>query len=132
MKSKTLVLFFAALMGSHIVVYAHHSFVATYDQAKTVAIEGKVAQFLMRNPHSFLHVIAKDESGQMQRWAVEWQGTAQIASAGITRDTLKAGDPVIVTGNPGRDPADHRIRMVTIKRTTDGFVWGNRPGQVVN
>jgi hypothetical protein len=132
MKSRTVVLFVAALMGSHIVAYAHHSFAATYDQAKTVTIEGKVAQVLMRNPHSFLHVIAKDESGQMQRWAVEWQSTAQIFGAGITKDTLKAGDSVIVTGNPGRDPADHRIRLLTIKRTTDSFVWGNQSGQVVN
>jgi len=132
MKSKIVFFSIGALLFSYRVLYAHHSFAATYDQAKTVTIEGKMAQFLMRNPHSFLHVLVKDESGQMQRWAVEWQGTAQIASAGITRDTLKAGDPVIVTGNPGRDPADHRIRMVTIKRTTDGFVWGNRQGQVVN
>jgi hypothetical protein len=119
-------------MLSTVAAYAHHSFAATYDQSKTVTIEGKVAQFLIRSPHSFLHVLAKDESGQMQRWAVEWQGAAQLVDAGITKDTLKAGDPVIVTGNPGRVAEDHRIRMVTIKRTTDGFGWGNRQGQVVD
>jgi hypothetical protein len=122
----------AALMLSSVAAYAHHSFAATYDQSKTVTIEGKVAQFLIRSPHSFLHVLAKDENGVMQRWAIEWQGAAQLVDAGITKDTLKAGDPVIVTGNPGRAAEDHRIRMVTIKRTTDGFGWGNRQGQVVD
>ena len=40
---------------------AHHSFSATYDTSKTVNIEGKVVQFLLRNPHSFLHVaVLKD------------------------------------------------------------------------
>jgi hypothetical protein len=39
---------------------------------------------------------------------------------------------VIVKGNPGRDPAEHRIRMISIKRTTDGFGWGTAPGEVVN
>jgi hypothetical protein len=132
MKSKVVVFILAAIMLSSAAAYAHHSFAATYDQSKTVTIEGKVAQFLIRSPHSFLHVLAKDENGQMQRWAIEWQGAAQLVDAGITKDTLKAGDPVIVTGNPGRAAEDHRIRMVTIKRTTDGFGWGNRQGQVVD
>jgi hypothetical protein len=132
MKAKALFFILSAMMFSAMAAYAHHSFAATYDQSKTIQIEGKVAQFLIRSPHSFLHVLAKDESGQMQRWAIEWQGAAQLVDAGITKDTLKSGDPVIVTGNPGRDPADHRIRMVTIKRTTDGFNWGNRQGQVVD
>ena len=131
MKSK-LDLILTAMMISCASAHAHHSFAATYDQSKTVTIEGKVAQFLIRSPHSFLHVLAKDENGQMQRWAIEWQGAAQLVDAGITKDTLKAGDPVIVTGNPGRAAEDHRIRMVTIKRTTDGFGWGNRQGQVVD
>ena len=44
---------------------AHHSFSATYDTGKTTSIEGKVVQFLLRNPHSFLHVsVIKD--GQEQ------------------------------------------------------------------
>ena len=34
-----------------------------------------------------------------------------------------------MTGNPGRNPDDHRIRMVTIRRNSDGFGWGERPGQ---
>lgn len=132
MKTRVILLTLAVAMLSSVAAYAHHSFAATYDQSKTVTIEGKVAQFLIRSPHSFLHVLAKDESGQMQRWAIEWQGAAQLVDAGITKDTLKAGDPVMVTGNPGRAAEDHRIRMVTIKRTTDGFSWGNRQGQVVD
>ncbi|MBI2189900.1 MAG: hypothetical protein HYU37_22715, partial [Acidobacteria bacterium] len=35
---------------------AHHSFAATYLEGQTQTIEGKVVQFLFRNPHSFLHV----------------------------------------------------------------------------
>jgi uncharacterized protein DUF6152 len=132
MKTRVIFLTLAVAMLSGVASYAHHSFAATYDQSKTVTIEGKVAQFLIRSPHSFLHVLAKDESGQMQRWAIEWQGAAQLVDSGITKDTLKAGDPVVVTGNPGRAAEDHRIRMVTIKRTTDGFGWGNRQGQVVD
>jgi hypothetical protein len=42
---------------------------------------------------------------------------------GIARDTLKVGDHVIVTGNPGRTVADHRLRMRSILRPKDGFKW---------
>jgi hypothetical protein len=37
-----------------------------------------------------------------------------------------------VTGRPGRVEAEHRILLVTIERTTDGFGWGTRPGEVVD
>ena len=113
-------------------VSAHHSFTATYDTAKTVTVEGKVTQFLLRNPHSFVHVLVIDKDGKEQNWNIEWAAAGQLGGAGVTRDALKVGDPVVITGNPARDPADQRLRMVTVKRTSDGFSWGFRPGQVVD
>jgi len=111
---------------------AHHSFTATYDTGKTVTIEGKVTQFLLRNPHSFLHVTVIDKDGKEQNWNVEWAAAGQLGGAGVSRESLKVGDPVIITGNPARDAADQRLRMVTVKRTSDGFNWGFRQGQVVD
>jgi hypothetical protein len=107
-------------------VYAHHSFTATYDEAKTVEIEGTLVQFMFRNPHAFVHVMAPDENGTMQRWGVEWGGAGALTGQGVTRDSLKPGDVVKITGNPGRNPADHRIRMRTLLRPSDGFGWGQR------
>jgi hypothetical protein len=121
-----------AVMGTGITARAHHSFAATYHEDKTVSIQGKLVQFLFRNPHSFVHVEAPDENGEIQRWAVEWAGLGQLAGAGITRETLKYGDVVVITANPGRNPADHRLRMVTLRRPSDGFTWGQQPGQVVD
>ena len=111
---------------------AHHSFTATYDTAKTVMIEGKVTQFLLRNPHSFLHIAVIGKDGKEETWNVEWAAAGQLGGSGVTRDSLKVGDPVIVTGNPARDTADQRLRMVTVKRTSDGFNWGFRQGQIVD
>ncbi len=103
--------------------YAHHSFAATYFVDKEMTVEGTLTQFLFRNPHSFVKVQAPDDKGQMQTWAVEWGGGAQLNQEHVTRDTLKPGDHVIVTGNPGRDPSDHRIRLHKIVRTSDGWKW---------
>lgn len=111
---------------------AHHSFSAVYRADQTIRIEGKVAQFQFRNPHSILHVLVPDDSGGTTRWAIEWQGASQLGARGVTAQTLRPGDPVVVTGNPGRVEGEHRMLLRTITRTTDGFGWGTRPGEVVD
>lgn len=111
---------------------AHHSFTATYFEDRTIQIEGKLLQFLFRNPHSFVHVEAPDEKGEMHRWAVEWGGAGQLANQGVTNQTLRVGDVVSITGNPGRDPSDYRIRMQYLRRNSDGFDWGRKPGESFN
>ncbi len=105
--------------------FSHHSFAAVYQAEETVSIEGKVVQFQYRNPHSVLHVLVTDASGTEKRWAVEWQGASQLAAMGISPQTVRAGDVVIVTGHPGRIAAENRILMLEIKRTTDDFTWKN-------
>ena len=114
----------AAAVGSSDRAFAHHSFAATYFEDRTQKIEGDLVQFLYRNPHSFVQVEAEDEQGVMQRWAVEWGAGGQLGRQGVNRDTLKPGDHVIIVGNPGRNAEDHRMRMVTITRPSDGWKWG--------
>ena len=80
-------------------------------------------QFLYRNPHSFVHVEGPDENGVAQRWAVEWGAGLQLNQQGVMRDTLRVGDHVIIEGNPGRNPQDHRLRMRSILRPSDGWKW---------
>ena len=122
-KMQAFALVAAFALGSQ--AYAHHSFAATYFEDKTDKIQGKLVQFLYRNPHSFVHVEAKDpKTGEMIRWAVEWGAGGQLGRQGVTRDTLKPGDEVVINGNPGRNPEDHRLRMVNITRTSDNWKWG--------
>jgi len=120
----------AAIAGG--AVHAHHSFTATYFEDRTIEIEGKLLQFMFRNPHSFVHVEAPDENGEMHRWAVEWGGAGQLAGQGVTNQTLRVGDVVTITGNPGRDPSDFRVRMQYLRRNADGFEWGRKPGETFN
>ncbi len=103
---------------------AHHSFAGTYlEDAPPVTVDGKLVQFLLRNPHSFVQVEAKDpQSGQMVRWSIEWGAAGQLSQSGVTRDSLKVGDHVIVTGMPSRHPGDHRMRLRTIERPAENGV----------
>jgi uncharacterized protein DUF6152 len=123
MKWKLLLVLFPAALFCSGRALAHHSFAATYYVDQVVTIKGTVTEFLFRNPHSFLKVQAPDDKGQMQSWAIEWAGGVQLSQASVARDTLKPGDQVVVTGNPGRTPSEHRIRIKSISRSADGFKW---------
>ncbi len=122
----------AGVFLSGITTYAHHSQAAQYDRSKQVTIEGTLVQFQFRNPHTFVHVEAPDESGEVYRWSIEWGGAGQLTFQGVNRTTLKYGDIVTITANPSRTPNDHKLQMVAIRRNADGFGWGTRPGEVVD
>ena len=132
MRSRLIILMLAGALLSSTVAFAHHSFTATYDESKVLTIEGQLVQFLFRNPHSFVHMMVPDENGVMQRWAVEWGGAGQLGEQGVTRDGLRPGDHVIISGNPGRNPVQPRLRMQSLHRPSDGFGWGTRPGETID
>jgi uncharacterized protein DUF6152 len=121
----------AAVLGACLVLFtvapalAHHTFVGTYFPGKTITIEGEVVQFLYRNPHSFIHVKVTDpETGAEVRYGVEWAAGGQLDRSGVSRETLKPGDHVVIVGYPARKADDHMLRMVTITRPSDGWKWG--------
>ena len=132
MKSKMVVLVLAAAFLFGTTAYAHHSFASTYDLSRQVKVEGKLVQFLFRNPHSFVHVQAVDESGVQQRWAVEWSGVSQLGNQGLSRESLKVGDEVVIFGRPSRVAGEYRALMVSLKRPSDGFTWGVKSGEAVD
>jgi hypothetical protein len=132
MKRYLMVLLVAGACAFARPAFAHHSFSATYLETQSVTIEGEIVQFVFRNPHSFVHVVVKEKDGTMVTYNVEWAGTGQLGGTGVTGATLRAGDVVIITGAPGRNAADHRLRMVSLKRPKDGFTWGGKTGETVD
>lgn len=129
---KVILLAIATAMLVATASYAHHSYGATYDTSKEVRLQGKLVQFVFRNPHAFVHIQAADEKGVMQRWAVEWSGTTQLGAAGITHESLRVGDDIVIVARPSRVPGEYRALMVTLKRPSDGFGWGSREGEKVD
>ncbi len=129
---RNLVVVVAGLLLASNAAIAHHSQVAVYHSNTEQKIEGELVQVMIRSPHSWVHIEAKDDKGEVQRFAVEWGGAAQLRSSGIDVKTLKIGDKVKVTGRPGRNAMDHRLLMMFIERPSDGWSWGNKPGEVVD
>ena len=115
-------------LAAGIPVYAHHSFAAFYFEDQSVTIQGAVTEFLYRNPHAILMVSAPDSGGVMRNYAAEFAGPGRLGREGVTKDTLKPGDQVIVTGSPGRVESEYKLHLKRVQRVSDGWSWGGNGG----
>jgi hypothetical protein len=82
---------------------AHHSFAAEFDASQPVTIKGKVTRIVWANPHVWVYLNVPDDSGKLVNWGFEMGAPHQVRSRGWDRDTLKAGDEIIVEGSRARD-----------------------------
>jgi DNA/RNA endonuclease YhcR with UshA esterase domain len=81
--------------------FAHHS-TAMYDMANPVTITGVVKRFEWTNPHAFIYLDVKDESGKVTEWAVEMMSLNHLKGYGWTRKTVQPGDVISCTGGAAR------------------------------
>ena len=85
---------------------------------KTANITGYVTKVDWVNPHAFVFIDSKDESGTVRNYQVEMGPPYALVRGGWKRDTLKVGDKVTVEGaalaKNGSDKAgsDQPTRMV--------------------
>ena len=85
-------------------VMAHHG-VAGYDLTKTVTLHGTVAKFDWSNPHVVVYVDAKNDSGEMQHWTIEFASPVHMVRAGWSKNSMKAGDDIVIETHPSRNGA---------------------------
>jgi hypothetical protein len=103
----------------------HHSLSSAYFMNQRASIEGDLVAFALRSPHSFVELDVKDpRTGELVRWSVEWGSAIRLQRQGLTRESLKPGDHVIIHGQPGRNAGEHRLHMLGIQRPADGWKWG--------
>ena len=93
---------------------AHHGG-ASFETGKELTIKGSVTEWLWANPHCFLKVDVKDESGAVRTWNLELGNPTDIAARGFQRRTFKPGDQVSVVLQPVKSGAPvGRLRTVTL------------------
>ena len=83
-------------------LFAHHGN-AAYDIDKTVTVKGTVTAYIWANPHVFLKVDAKDDSGNTAHWVIEAQNAVNQATAGWSEATFKPGDQVVIDVTPAKN-----------------------------
>jgi uncharacterized protein DUF6152 len=123
---KTFPLLVMLVVASGPLVSGHHSFAAHYFEEQSVTIEGKLVEFEYRAPHAWVHMSVTGAGGAVERYSAEWANPNRLSRDGITKDTLKAGDHVVITGSPGRNASENRIHLKQIERPADGWKWRRR------
>jgi hypothetical protein len=81
---------------------AHHS-QSEYDLKGKVEVEGAVTKVEWRSPHAWIYVDATDAKGEKVNWGFELPSPVTLMRRGWTRDSLKPGDRVKVTGAPAKN-----------------------------
>ena len=100
---KTLAALFATLVAAGLPAFAHHAFAAEFDAKKPIKIRGTVTKMEWINPHAWIHVDVKKEDGTVDEWMIETGTPNTLLRRGFTRDSLKAGQEVIVDGYQSKD-----------------------------
>ena len=126
MKRWTLSLAAAIAIGG-MAPQAHHSISSVYDSSRRVSVEGIVSQFQLINPHAFLFIDVKDDTGTAQSWRLEMDNRSELAGIGVTPSTFRPGDRVLVTGSLARAQGQ-QLYLLRLDRPVDGF-WYEQVGQ---
>jgi hypothetical protein len=109
MKSLTLTLpvLVAGLLVNSLPAFAHHGDAGRYED-NVVVMQGTVVEMQLITPHSIIVVDVPDETGKMVRWQAEMGGrTAMIKDFGWTKDTVKPGDKITLTGRKVKSGAPY-------------------------
>jgi len=80
-------------------VRAHHGAASLYDVSKETTIKVTITEFTWTNPHVEVGIASVDDKSA--RWLLELGSPPNISNRGWTAKSLKPGDVVTVTFNPG-------------------------------
>jgi hypothetical protein len=82
-----------------------------------------------RNPHVLLHWDVKDKDGKVVRWIGEMASVSSIMADGLTKNSLKPGDEVIVVYRPAKaGTPDSVIGAILRPDGTIVLPWGRQGG----
>lgn len=100
-----------ALAAMGVPLFAHHGTGVAYETDKTITLKGTVTEWIWSNPHCAILFDVTDADGQVTHWGAELSNPHQLSLAGFSKDVLKPGDKITVTGNPAKSGAP-RINLL--------------------
>ena len=90
------------LLTASLPLAAHHSFAAEFDATKAVSLQGVVTKLDWMNPHIWIYLDTKDDSGTVAHWQCEGGPPNTLTRNGWSRDSLKVGDQATLKASAPR------------------------------
>lgn len=106
MNHKHWTLLLAAAAWAASLAFAHHGDAGRYED-NVVVMEGTVVSLQLTDPHSVIVYDVAGSDGKTVRWQAELTGRAALGRQGWTRNTLKAGDKIKLTGRKVKSGAPY-------------------------
>jgi len=129
MKRTALFVIGVALLSAQ-ALSAHHSFAAEFDRNSPVTLTGSVTRVDWGNPHIWVFLDVKDDTGKVSNWGVEGGAPNALFRNGWRKDSLKVGDTVTVEGFKSKDGLPranaNRVTLPDGRRVFAGSSSGDR------
>ncbi|MBI4473264.1 MAG: hypothetical protein HY646_11395 [Acidobacteria bacterium] len=97
------------LIAATVPMMAHHAVSAEFDATKPIKFTGTVKSVDWMNPHIYVHIESKDESGKVTVYSVEGGPPNSLFRQGWRKDSLKPGDVVQVSGSRAKKAESNRV-----------------------
>ena len=127
MKLVSLVIVGAAWLLAAAPAASHHAFAAEFDINRPLKLTGSVTRIEWTNPHAWLFIDAKDDSGNTQSWAIELVGINDLLRLGWGRDKVKPGDVINVDGFGARNGTNTANAASVSLASTGELLWASVP-----
>jgi Family of unknown function (DUF6152) len=96
-----------SLLLAHSVILAHHAYTAEFDTTKPVKVTGVVTKLEWSNPHIWIYLDVKDDKGNVANWGFSASPPGMLARRGITKNSLKIGDVLTISGHRAKDGSNN-------------------------
>ena len=121
----------AILLAAGLPVFAHHSGAAEFDANKKLDLSGVVTKIEWTNPHAHFYMDVTDVSGKVTNWNFELASPNVLIRNGWSRNSVKQGDKVSVTGSQAKDNSN--VGTANTITFPDGhklnFLYADEPGK---
>jgi hypothetical protein len=112
-----------AFLAVAVPAFAHHG-TANYDTTRMITVKGVATGFEFVNPHVQIYWEAKDDSGATEKWQGELTSPNHLGRVGWTRDSIKPGDAIVITGYPTKS-GSHEIWIQKVEINGAELSTGN-------
>ena len=123
MTVRRLFLLASVVFAFPVAMIAHHAYTAEFDTTKPVKLSGVLSKVEWSNPHIWIYLDVKDVNGNVTTWGFSASPPGMLQRRGITRNSLKLGEVLTISGHRAKDGSNNASgNVVTFADGRDALI----------